>query len=227
MSKSKGVSAERIARRLLESRGFKIVSFNHDIMDDGERVAEIDIVAESKSGEVFAVEVKAGNGDVQSIRQAYGNAKLSGFRPMLICKGFSDESARLAAEKLNVEVVKLSEYYLLLEPEELEGIVKKCVEEVFETHGFFPYSVDIKKNDRKVLEAIADSRSFNEAAERLDMDRKKLGRAVGGLTGRGVLPRRSLSFRDLKRVCSSVLSRMEIIDRLERIEEKLDESLIK
>ena len=45
MSKIKGLSAERIATRLLESRGFCILSTNYDIMDAEEKVAEIDIIA--------------------------------------------------------------------------------------------------------------------------------------------------------------------------------------
>lgn len=217
MSKVKGISAERIALRLLESRGFRIISTNYDIMEGEEKVAEIDIVAEDSTGEIFAVEVKAGNGDVNAIRQAYGNAELSGYKPMLICKGFSEESARRAAEKLNVIVVELSEYHLLLEPEELESIVKKCIEEVFETHGFLPYSIELQEEDKHLLRIISTSDRFKEVQEKMKITEKALGKLLKDLSRRGVLPGRSLSFWDLKRVSSSILSRQAIIDKLDTI----------
>ena len=219
MSKLKGLSSERIAKRLLESRGFRVLSTNHVIKEDEEKVAEIDMIAEDSSGERYGVEVKAGKGDVSAIRQACANARLCGFKPMLICKGFADEAARKAALKLDVKVVELSEYYLLLEPEELESIIKKCVEEVFETHGFLPYSAEIDDKDRKLLKAISTAKNFDEAADKIN--RKELGIKIEDLKTRGILPLRSLSFRDLKRCCSSILVRDEIILKLGNIEKRL------
>jgi len=221
MSKVKGLSSERIAKRLLESRGFHVLSTKHSVMEGEEKVTEVDIVAEDSNGERYAVEVKAGKGDVSSIRQAYANAKLCGYKPMLICKGYADDAARKAALKLNVKVVELSEYYLLLEPEELESIIKKCVEEVFETHGFLPYSAEVDEKDSKILKAISTAKNFDEAAEKIKVNRKELGEKIENLTRRGTLPARSLSFRDLKRCCSSILARSEIILKLKEIERRL------
>jgi predicted RecB family endonuclease len=222
MSKIKGLSAERIATRLLESRGFCILSTNYDIMDAEEKVAEIDIIAKDDDENTYAVEVKAGNGDVNAIRQTYGNAKLAGYKPLLICKGFSDESARRAAEKLDVTVLELSEYHLILEPEELEHIVKKCVEEVFETHGFLPYTVALEEKDKDLLRLISISSRFNEVADKLNISEKMLGRYIQDLTNRGILPKRSLSYRDLKQTASSILSRHTIMEKLDRIEQLLN-----
>jgi predicted RecB family endonuclease len=221
MVKSRGISSERIAKRLLESRGFNILSTNYRVIEGEEKVAEIDIVAEDEKGEKYAIEVKAGKGDVNSIRHAYANARLCGYRPMLICKGYSDDAAKKVALKLNVEVIELSEYYLLLEPEELESLIKKCVEEVFETHGFLPYSVEINEKDAHILRAISTSKGFEEASKKIGMDSKELGKALQDLTVRGILPKRSLSFMDLKRCCSSILARFEIILKLNKIEERL------
>ena len=221
MSKVKGLSSERIAKRLLESRGFHILSTKHVIKEGDEKVAEVDIVAEDSNGERYAVEVKAGKGDMNSIRQAYTNAKLCEYKPMLICKGCADDAARKAALKLDVNVVELSEYYLLLEPEELESIIKKCVEEVFETHGFLPYSAEINDTDRKLLKAISTAKNFDEIAEKIKINRKDLGKKIDDLTIRGILPKGSLSFRDLKRCCSSILARSEILSRLNDIEKRL------
>ncbi len=221
MSKMKGVSSERIAKRLLESRGFQILSTNYRIMEGEEKVAQVDILAEDSNGKIYAIEVKAGKGDVSSIRHAYANAKLCAYEPMLICKGYADDAARKAASKLNVKVVELSEYYLLLEPEELESIIKKCVEEVFETHGFLPYSAEVDKNDKLILKAISTAQNFDEVAKKLNLNRKELGKKIEDLTIRGILPNRSLSFRDLKRCCSSMLVRSEIISRLDEIKKRL------
>lgn len=221
MSKVKGLSSERIAKRLLESRGFHVLSTKHVIKEGEEKVAEVDIVAEDSNGDRYAVEVKAGKGDVNSIRQAYANAKLCGYKPMLICKGYSDDAVRKAALKLDVKVVELSEYYLLLEPEELESIIKKCVEEVFETHGFLPYSAEIDDKDRELLKAISTAKNFDEAAGRININRKELGKKIDDLTTRGILPKRSLSFRDLKRCSSSILARSEIMLKLNEILRRL------
>ena len=111
MSKKRGLSSERIAKRLLESRGFHILSTRYSIMEGDEKIAEVDIVAENTNGNRYAIEVKAGRGDVDSIRQTYGNAKLCGYKPLLICKGFADDAARKAALKLNVDVVELRKEY--------------------------------------------------------------------------------------------------------------------
>jgi predicted RecB family endonuclease len=221
MSKVKGLSSERIAKRLLESRGFHVLSTKYVIIEEEEKVAEVDIVVEDSNGERYAVEVKAGKGDVNSIRQTYANAKLCGYKPMLICKGYSDDAARKAASKLDVKVVELSEYYLLLEPEELESIIKKCVEEVFETHGFLPYSAEVVDKDRAILKAISTAKGFDEAAEQININRKELGKKIDDLTTRGILPKRSLSFRDLKRCSSSILVRSEIMSKLNEILRRL------
>jgi len=221
MSKMKGLSSERIAKRLLESRGFNIISTKHVIKEDDEKVAEVDIVAEDPNGERYAVEVKAGKGDLNSIRQAYANAELCGYKPLLICKGYADDAVRKAALKLDVKVVELNEYYLLLEPEELESIIKKCVEEVFETHGFLPYSAEINEKDRIILKAISTAKNFDDTAEKVKINRKELGKKIDDLTTRGILPKRSLSFRDLKRCSSSILARSEILSRLNEIEKRL------
>lgn len=208
---------------MLESRKFKILSIGHEIISNEEKVAEVDLIVEGPKGERYAVEIKSGNGDVSSIRQAYANAKLCGYRPMLLCKGFSDEGAREAASKLGVEVIKFSEDYLILEPEELESIVKKCVEEVFEEYGFLPYQVDLDDDSRKVLHSISNSDSFSQAADILGINEKELGNRLGDLSRKGILPKRSLSFNDLKRCCSSILARGQILEKLDELEKRIKE----
>jgi predicted RecB family endonuclease len=206
---------------MLQSRGFKILSINQEIISNKEKVAEVDLIVEGQKGERYAVEIKSGNGDVSSIRQAYANANLCGYRPMLLCKGFSDSAAKEAASSLGVEVIKFSDDYLILEPEELESIVKKCVEEVFEEYGFLPYQINLDDESRKILRSISTSDSFSKAADILGINEKEMGKKLGDLSKKGILPKRSLSFNDLKRCCSSILARGQIIEKLDELKKEI------
>ncbi|MEA2055134.1 MAG: hypothetical protein U9O96_08560 [Candidatus Thermoplasmatota archaeon] len=204
---------------MLSSRGYAIVALNHRIDSGGENIAEIDILAE-KDGDMYAIEVKSGRANLTAVRQIYANAKLGGYKPLLICKK-SDESTREAAKQLGVKIMEFSEYHLLLEPEELESIVKECMEEVMEEYGFLPYALNLSKKDIKVLKAIASAKDFAHAADMLKLDGDALGKKLASLSRKGVLPSRSLSFNDLKRCSSSILSRNELLERLERIESEI------
>jgi len=219
-TRRRGISAERIARGMLESRGFSIIATNYKIDSKGENIAEIDIIAE-KDGQKYAVEVKSGKASLSAIRQAFANAQLAGYKPMIICKK-SDEATREAAKKLGVEIFEFSEYHMLLEPEELESIVKKCMEEVMEEYGFVP-SLNLDSKASKILRAIAESDDFEQAAKILKMKKDKLGKEVANLSKKGLFPSRSLSFRDLKKFCIAVLARNEIVTKLEKIEKDINE----
>jgi predicted RecB family endonuclease len=222
MSRKKGVSAERIAKRLLKSKGFTIKKTRYELIKNQERITEIDIIAEDPAGIIYAVEVKAGKGSVSTIRRTYANAQLVGYKPLLICKGFTDKAAIEAAEKLSVLVVKLDEYYLLLEPEELESLIKKCLEEVLETHGFLPYYVELGEDELNILKALSNSETFKLAAEKLNKTHDELGNIIRELTKEAILPQRSLSFHDLKRVSSSILARNSVNRKLDSILERIE-----
>ncbi|HEC76597.1 MAG TPA: hypothetical protein ENI33_05000 [Thermoplasmatales archaeon] len=218
-TRKRGISAERIARRMLESKGFSIVETNYKINSKGENIAEIDIIAE-KNGEKYAVEVKSGKASLTSVRQAYANAKLAGYKPLLICKK-SDNAIKEASKKLNVEIMEISEYYLLLEPEELESIVKKCMEDVMEEYGFLP-SLNIDKGTYKFFKGIANSQDFENAKKILKMNDKEFRNKISQLKKQGLLPSRSLSFDNLKKFCISILARNEIIIKLDKIEKEIE-----
>jgi len=205
---------------MLESRGFTIVATNYRITSKGEGIAEIDIVAE-KNNETYAIEVKSGKASLTSLRQVYANARLAGYKPILICKK-GDVATREAARKLGVELLEFSEYHLLLEPEELEAIVKKCMEEVVETYGLLPSSV-IDDASLEILRALQGADDFAHAATILGVSEKELGHTLSKLTKRGVFPSRSLSFKDLKKYCASVLARHEMVTKLEKIERDVKE----
>jgi len=207
---------------MLEGKGFKIVTTNYKINSKGENIAEIDIVAE-KDGERYAVEVKSGKASLTSIRQAYANAQLAGLKPLLICKK-SDEATKEAAKKLGVEIMEFSEYHLLLEPEELESIVKKCMEEVMEDYGFLPFPYEsIDDKSIEVIRAIAIAEDFSHAAKILRVKEEKMEKEIAKLSRKGFLPSRSLSFRDLKRICLGFLMRYELMLKLDKMEKDIEE----
>ena len=198
-------SSEGLAARLLESMGFKVTDTHRRIIIDGIEVGEVDIVAE-KNGEFYAVEVKAGGLDVSGVRQAYVNALLLGMKPMIVSRGYSDESAKRLAEELGVEVVVVPDVIvsstddLRLAVEEavwsaiqrLLVIVERCLEG------------GISDSDLRVLEVIASSDTFLEAAERLGVDERSMARIVASLRSKGLLPQGGYrGMRSLARVIVS------------------------
>ncbi len=219
-TRKRGTSAERIARRIIEGKGFSIIATNYKINSKGENIAEIDIVAE-KNNERYAIEVKSGRANLTTVRQAYGNAKLANLKPMIICKK-CDDATKIAAKELGVEIIEFSEYYLLMEPEEIESIVKKCMEEVMEEYGLSNSAI-IDDEKLKFLKVISQSKNFEEASNILKLNEEEMGKRIGELSRTGILPKRSLSYSDLKRYCSNIISRNEIYRKIEKIEETLEE----
>ena len=205
---------------MLENKGFSIVATNYKIKSKGENIAEIDIVA-GKDGEKYAIEVKSGKASLSSIRQTYANAKLAGFKPLLICKK-SDDATKEAAKKLGVEILEMSEYHLLLEPEELESIVKNCMEEVMEKYGYIPYAF-LSNSDIKFFKTIAESESIEDALKKLKINEKKFGEKISKMAKKGIMPSRPLSFMDLKKYSMAVISQNEFIERIKRIEKEIKE----
>ncbi|MBC7129121.1 MAG: YraN family protein [Thermoplasmatales archaeon] len=219
-TRKRGISAERIARRIIEGKGFSIIATNYKINSKGENIAEIDIVAE-KDNEKYAIEVKSGRANLTTVRQAYANAKLAGLKPMIICKK-CDDATKIAAKELGVEIIEFSEYYLLLEPEEIESIVKKCMEEIMDEYGLSNYPI-IDGETIKFLKIILQSKNFEEAADMLGISEEEMGKRIAELSRKGILPKRSLSFLDLKKCCNNIISRNEIYMKMEKIEKALEE----
>jgi len=227
----KGLSSEKIAKRLLENLGYTVVERRKQIVVNGAKVAEVDLVAIGPDGEKYAVEVKAGKISVNDIRQAYTNALLVEAKPMIVCKGYADEGAKQAAKSLGVEVITFSSYYLLLDIDELYAVVNEAVREVLEEYGLLPLpSRDLlSPRDIEVLEAIAKSSSMEEAADRLGIKLRALNSRIKRLKLAGVLPR-VRDYDRLKLVSKNILRRVtveELEDRLrsslKRLERVLDE----
>jgi DNA-binding Lrp family transcriptional regulator len=83
--------------------------------------------------------------------------------------------------------------------------------------------VELQEKDKKLLQLISTSSRFKEVADKLMISEKVLGKEMNDLTRRGILPKRSLSFRDLKQCASSVLSRHHLFEKLDRIEQLLSQ----
>ncbi|NIN52704.1 MAG: recombinase RecB [Nitrososphaeria archaeon] len=230
-SKVRGQSSERIARTVLTRLGFEILETNKRVVIEGSEAFEVDIIAVSPDGEKYCVEVKSGLGSVSDMRQVYADSKVLDLKPMMVCKGLADDAAAVIARELGVKVVPLSEYYLLLEPEELEVILRNTVQEVLNEYGFYPLPTleSLKEEEFMVIKEIANASSFADAAKALDMSIDDLGHKIGELRAKRTFPRQQQSFEAMKRFSENLVNRYHLLHRLEiiekclkRIEEKLD-----
>ena len=219
----RGRSSERIAKGVLERLGYKILETNKIVTVDEARAFEVDILAVNSEGEKYCVEVKTGQAGVSDVRQVFADSKILGLKPMLICKGFANDAAEAVARELQVGMIRLSEYYILLEPEELETIVRTAVQDVLDQYGFYPlppWEV-IREEDWRVMRAIAETESFQDAVQLLDLSVEELGQRIGVLRDSGVFPRRGQNFVDLKMYSRQLLQRYSLRQRLEMIENQL------
>jgi len=180
--------SEEIAARALESMGFKVIERRSKVIVDNVEVSDVDIVAE-RDGVRYAVEVKAGYVDVSSVRQAYVNSVLTGMRPLLVARGFSDEAAVAVARRLGVEVITLPDQ-LYVNPDELYETVEAAVEEALD-RVTRPLSMcgRLSKEQVRVLSAIASSDDFMAAAKALGLSPDELGHVMEALRSQGVVPR--------------------------------------
>jgi predicted RecB family endonuclease len=219
----RGRSSERIAKGILEKLGYEILETNKTVTVDEAKAFEVDILAINSEREKCCAEVKAGQAGVSDVRQVFADSKLLGLKPILICKGFANEAAEAVARELQVRMIRLSEYYILLEPEELEIIVRTAVQDVLDEYGFYPLPPweAIRDDDWKVMESIAGAESFQEAAQLLSLSVEELGQKIGTLRDHEVFPRREQDFADLKRYSQQLIQRCSLKKRIETIENLL------
>ncbi len=182
----KGRVSEEIAASVLERLGFEVLERRKRVIIDDVEVGEVDLIAK-KGNELYAVEVKAGSVDVSSVRFAYANAKLLNMKPLIVAKGFSNEAAKVVAKKLGVEVIELSDMFLVDE-EELYFIVKEAVKEaIIEVLSKIIVCKEVSEEDLSILKTISNSSSFLEAAERLGISVEDLARKVSKLKREGII----------------------------------------
>ncbi|HID40931.1 MAG TPA: recombinase RecB [Pyrodictium sp.] len=215
------LASERIAFRLLEQRGYRVLETHKRIVVDGVEIGEVDALAEDSEGNLYVVEVKAGRLDIHGIRQVYSNALLLNARPLVVCKGFADESARVFAEKLGVTVIELEDVFLL-DAEELEDIVYGAVLEAFSeaVRLLLDPSIRIKPEQLEMLRAIAESSAISEAAAKLGKSVRDVAKTLEWLRSLTPLARRS--YRSARIAAAVLLQRARIQALIESLENSVE-----
>ncbi len=175
-------SSVLLAAALLEDMGFKVIEAPRQIVVDGVRISDIDIVAE-RGGVLYAVEVKAGAADVSSVRQAYVNAKLVGYKPMIIARG-ADDAALLAARELGVDIITLPDM-LVAGPDEIREIVEESVyDALIRIVGVISACGELDERDRETLQAIVESETIADLAEKLGVSINDAARIIASVRKR-------------------------------------------
>lgn len=223
-SKIRWRSSERIAQRVLEEIGLKIIDVHKKVVIDGVEVGEIDFVAKDPStGDIYGVEVKAGKIDVTGLRQVYVNCLLANLKPLVICKGFADDSASILAEKLGIKVIQLSDWFLV-ESEELEVLMREVMEDLIEQ--YFIYLLlpipKLKSEYEVLIEAISGSSSISEAAEKLGMKVDELTRKISSLRSSGIIPPWARKYRTIKRLLELYKLKKEFFEKLTQLIADID-----
>ena len=221
--KTKWRTSERIALQVLETMGYEVIDTHYKIVITGIEIAEIDvIVVDKKTNEKYAVEVKAGRIDVNGLRQALVNAMLVNAKPLVACRGYADEAARILAEKLDIKVIELTDQ-LLVDVDELENIVKTAVEEVIEKYIdiLFETTIKLKPQHYEVIEALATSKNIVEAAERLGYNVKELIKKISELKENNIIPRNLKTYRDIRRYLKIQLLKQKYLALLSEIDKLL------
>ncbi|MDK6029134.1 recombinase RecB [Ignisphaera sp. 4213-co] len=210
------LSSERIALRVLEELGFKILETRKKVLVNGIEVGEIDAVVEDSSGNKWGVEIKAGRIDVTGIRQIYVNSIIENVKPMVICKGFADDAAKELAEKLGVKVIELSDVFLV-DSEELEIIVREVVENAIADYFelFFTMPSNIKQEWYETLKVLANSLTIDEACEKLGVDINTLAKRLNEMRERGLIPKWARKFSSIKRVAQIIVQRQAMSHAME------------
>ncbi|MFX1520851.1 MAG: hypothetical protein ACFFCD_13120 [Promethearchaeota archaeon] len=230
MSRRKGASSERIARYILEQMlNYKIVDISKEISLDDLQISEADMIVEDPDGQLYLVEVKAGYADIGSLQQVYANSQLisspeAEYKPLIICKDFSNEAAKKMADELDIKAIRLSDIFMILGPEELEIIVREAVREIFDEYGLRPVLLnEMTENERKLLEVIGDSTSFEDVVKKSDMNQTVVGKTLGQLRKKGILPKSSGNFETLKRRANRILEYHKKEKQYTELEERLSE----
>jgi len=181
----RGRASVEIAKRVLEKRGYTVIDENARIRLNGLEVGEVDLLARGPSGELLAVEVKAGGIGVSELKQLYVNALILNAKPVAVARSASDE-ARALASRLGIELVELSDL-LTVDEEELYNVVKSAVEDaLFELLTALPAVSD----DRiaRLLEAVAQGENLEQAARIMGLETGELEKSLGELRRSCLLP---------------------------------------
>lgn len=183
-------SSEALAISYLELQGFKVVEVHKKVVVGGVEVSDVDIVAE-RDGSLYAVEVKAGNVDVEAVRQAYVNAKLLDMKPLVIGRGLADERASAVAEELGVELNIFPDVIAVSVNELRDAVYEAVYSALSEVFYYLSSCESLSEEDMEQLKVIASSSSLLEAAEKAGLSEREAAQMVARLSEKGVLPKGS------------------------------------
>jgi predicted RecB family endonuclease len=181
-------SSEAIASSYLESMGYRIVDVHRKVVVSGVEVSDVDIVAE-RGGTFYAIEVKSGAIDFDSLRQAYVNARLLGMKPMVIGRGLADSRIDVVARELGVEVLVLPDLVVTSLNEIREAVYEAVYSALNELLATISLCSKIEEDDLRVLEVLADSEVLMDAATRLGLSEGELASKIAFLREKYLLPR--------------------------------------
>ena len=205
----KGRVSEYVASRILEELGYKVLEHRRKLILEGVEIGEIDLVAE-KGGTLYAVEVKAGAVDVGTVRNAYANASLLGMKPLVVARGYANEAARAVAEKLGVEVVLLSDLYVSTAEELYKAVYEAAYSALADALVQLISCPSPSVEEKRVLEALASSETFAEAAGKLGLKPGELARRIAELRSSGVLRARGHGYAELRVSAALTLACIEL-----------------
>ncbi len=175
-----GIRFEDYVAELLSRLGFKILGRRVKATVNGVEVGEVDIVAEDSNGVRYAIEVKSGKVDVSAIRQAYVNAKVLNAKPMIISRGFSNDSSKALAEELGVSVVNLEDA-VVLTIDELRTVIENVIYEAIGDLINTVFTLAAKSCDsriRNIMGAVLSCNDWNCVCERLGVSNNDCGSLI-------------------------------------------------
>ncbi len=175
-----GVKFEDYVAELLSKLGFNIVGRRVRIMLNGSEVGEVDIVAEDRAGNRYAIEVKAGKIDVTGVRQAYVNAKLLNAVPLIVARGFSNTSAESLARELGVNTIVLEDN-VVLRQEELLTAVELAVYRIIDFVLSNIESAETILRDAKLSAALTRCEDWGCVCRETGVSSEECGRLIQGL----------------------------------------------
>ncbi|ADN50224.1 restriction endonuclease [Vulcanisaeta distributa] len=175
-----GIKFEDYVAELLSRLGLKVISRRVKVTVNGVEVGEVDIVAEDSSGNKYAIEVKSGKVDVSAIRQAYVNAKVLNAKPLIVARGFSNDSSRALADELGVSVINLEEA-VVLTIDELRTVIENVLYEAVGDLINTVFTLAIKSCDGKVrdiMNAVMSCNDWSCVCERLGVNADNCGSLI-------------------------------------------------
>ncbi|MCE4606162.1 MAG: hypothetical protein F7B59_02380 [Desulfurococcales archaeon] len=90
----------------------------------------MDVLARDDNGDCWAVEVKSGYADINGVRQAYVNSRITNCKPILVARSYSNDEVLELAGQLGVKLLFLDDMFTV-DPIELKVFMEDSMETVF------------------------------------------------------------------------------------------------